>query len=104
MTRHVPSAPSRRHMLTWMTVTPLTVSTAFAVDSDEIDPTDTVPRRFSVRSFTALDGNQIYDVNLAVRRGRTIVIDGYSPSQSRQIILDAARDWPGTRARLLQRR
>lgn len=71
-----------------------------ASDGNELDPSDTVPNRFSLERFTALDRRDIYDVALAVRRGRRIVIDGFSPSQSRRIIRQAADDWPTTRAAL----
>ena len=74
-----------------------------AQDAEELDPTDLVPRRFSVEDFISLDENEIYKVNLAVRRGRTITINGYTPSQSRQIIKAAGDDWPQTRRRLAER-
>lgn len=74
-----------------------------ASDGNEFDPTDKVPRRFSLERFIALDRNDIHMVNLAVRRGRVIVIDGFSASESRRIISKAAEDWPATRNMLRDR-
>lgn len=104
MTQTLSPTPSRRRVLAWVALATLTATAARASDGEEIDPTDTVPRWFSVRAFTDLDADDIYMVNLAIRGGRTILIEGYTPSESRQIIRDAAQDWPGTRARLLQGR
>jgi hypothetical protein len=69
------------------------------VDEEE-NPTDAVPRYFSRERFLSLSENQIYMVGLAVRRGRPIQIEGYSASESRQIIQRAAQDWPATRRSL----
>lgn len=91
---------SRRNILR-LTVASLTLPTlAAASDFEEIDPADTVPRRFSVERFLSLDENDIYDVNLAIRRGRGITIEGYSRSESRKIITLAAKDLAAARARL----
>ncbi|MEL7253028.1 MAG: hypothetical protein AAFZ04_14120 [Pseudomonadota bacterium] len=73
---------------------------ALASDFEELDPSDLVPRRFSVEKFLSLDTNEIYDVHLAVRRGRGIIIDGYTRSESRAIIELAAEDPAAARARL----
>ena len=73
---------------------------AMAVEGEEFNPTDLIPRRFSVNRFLSLDKNELYDVNLAVRRGRSIIIEGYSRSESRDIIELAAKDPAAARARL----
>ncbi len=73
---------------------------AFATDAEELDPTDIVPRRFSVNRFLGLSENEVYKVNLAVRRGRKILIEGFSPSESKEIIMLAAEDFDQARARL----
>ncbi len=75
---------------------------AWAVEAEEFNPTDLVPRRFSVERFLSLDKNEIYDLNLAIRRGRGITIDGYSRSESREIIELAAQDPAAARARLTE--
>ncbi|MEO0751499.1 MAG: hypothetical protein AAFY25_06815 [Pseudomonadota bacterium] len=69
-----------------------------AFDFEELDPTDTVPRRFSVRRFLELSKAELYKVNLAVKRGRGIIIEGYSRSESREIIRLAAKDPAAARA------
>ena len=74
-----------------------------AFDGNELDPADIVPGRFSLERFIGLDRNEIHMVNLAVRRGRGIVIDGFSVSESRRIISRAAEDWPATRNMLRDR-
>lgn len=73
---------------------------AAASDAEEFNPTDLVPRRLSVHRFLALTKNELYDVNLAVRRGRGILIDGYSRSESRAIIELAVKDPAAARAQL----
>lgn len=73
---------------------------AKASDGEEFNPTDLIPRRFSIKRFLSLDKNEIYDVNLAIRRGRSITIDGYSRAESREIIELAAQNPAAARARL----
>ncbi|MEM7733642.1 MAG: hypothetical protein AAF280_12805 [Pseudomonadota bacterium] len=91
---------SRRTMFGLAAASALAPSLAMAADGEEFNPTDLVPRRFSVNRFLELDRNDIYDVNLAVRRGRGIIIEGYSRSESREIIELAAEDLAAARARL----
>ena len=95
---------SRRAFLGWIAFATMP-ATAFgqvtlALDAEELDPADLVPRRFSVERFLGLTKNEIYKVDRAVRRGKTITIDGYTASQSKRIIQAAADDWPATRRRL----
>ena len=59
---------------------------------DDIDPTDVLPRHYSIQKFRQLSDAELNMVNLAIKRGRTILIDGYSASKSRQMIQDAARN------------
>lgn len=89
-----PAAPSRRAILGWALLVGLPATAAMAVDVDveEPDPTDLVPRRFSPEDFARLTKAELYKAALAVRRGRTITIDGCTASQSRAIILTAADD------------
>lgn len=97
-------APSRRAFLAWIALGSAPTSAfsqvIFAQDAEELDPSDLVPRRYSVENFLNLKENEIYKVHLAIRRGRAITINGYTPSQSREIIEAAAEDWPRTRKRL----
>lgn len=60
--------------------------------TEELNPSDLVPRRFSVARFTQLSDTEIYDVLIAVRRGRSITIDGCSVSESRAIIRSSSKD------------
>lgn len=91
--------PPRRAILGWIGLFGLTGIAALAQDVEEFDPTDLVPRRFSPEEFAALDANEIYMASLALRRGRTIRIDGCSNDDSAAIIRQAASD----RAAALQR-
>lgn len=95
--------PSRRELLVWFATIGFfgSSSRVAASGGNELDPTDRIQRHFSVKRFTALSRNEIYMVNLAVRQGRRITIDGFSPSESRRIIGEAAKDWPTTRSWLL---
>ncbi|WP_338550824.1 hypothetical protein [Roseovarius phycicola] len=67
-------------------------SIATAEEAQEFNPSDLVPRRFSVSKFTQLSDPELYDVLVAVRRGRAITIDGCSVSQSRAIIRSSSKD------------
>ena len=58
---------------------------------DDIDPVDVLPRHYSIQKFHQLSDAEFYMVNLAIKRGRTILIGGYSASKSRQMIRAAAR-------------
>lgn len=93
---------TRRNVLGLALVSATAPGLAYAIDAEELDPTDTVPRRFSVRRFLSLSEAEMYKVNLAVRRGRGITIEGYTRSESREIIELAARDLPAARALLSQ--
>lgn len=73
---------------------------ASATDIYDIDPADEVPRWFSVQHFLSLDENQIYKVNLAIKRGRPIRIGNYSRSESRKIIKAARENPEAVRAQL----
>ncbi|MEQ8293112.1 MAG: hypothetical protein RIA08_12980 [Roseovarius sp.] len=84
--------PPRRAILGWLGLAALTGTAALAQDVEEFDPTDLVPRRFSPEGFAALDRNEIYMAALALRRGRTIRIDGCSPEASAEIIRTANAD------------
>ncbi len=64
----------------------LTSPSAHANGAEELDPADLVPRRFSVTKFAQLSDPEIFQVLIAVRRGRPITIDGCTVSQSRAII------------------
>lgn len=98
----MPMQPTRRAILVWAAgLAALPATATIAQDLEEPDPTDLVPRRFSPEAFAALSKAEIYMVNLAIRRGRTILIDGYTPSQSRRIIETAAED-PAAARRMLR--
>ncbi|MEL6647981.1 MAG: hypothetical protein AAFY35_11690 [Pseudomonadota bacterium] len=58
----------------------------------DIDPSDRVPRWFSVNRFLRLSKEQVYKVDRAVRRGRGVIIEGYTRSESREIISLANKD------------
>lgn len=91
---------SRRSFLGLAVTSVMAPTITNAVEAEEFNPSDLVPRRFSVQKFLSLDKAEIYDVNLAVRRGRGIIIDGYSRSESREIIELAAKNPAAARARL----
>ncbi|MEM7599381.1 MAG: hypothetical protein AAF382_16930 [Pseudomonadota bacterium] len=91
---------SRRTVLGLAALSATAPAMARAIDAEELNPSDLVPRRFSVEAFLELDRNELYDVNLAVRRGRGITIEGYSRSESRDIINLATKDPAAARARL----
>lgn len=92
--------PTRRALIAWVMLATLPATALTAQDLEEPDPSDLVPRRFSVEAFRNLTETEIYDVHLAIRRGRRILIEGYTASESREIIERAARDWPRTRQQL----
>jgi hypothetical protein len=58
---------------------------AIAQDYEEPDPADLVPAHFSAESFATLDQYDLYDVTLALKRGRNIRLADCTPSQSRAI-------------------
>lgn len=91
---------SRRSALGLVGISITAPGVALAFDAEEEDPADKIPRRFSVRRFLSLNKNELYVVNLAVRRGRGIIIEGYSRSESRKIISLAAKDPAAARALL----
>lgn len=71
-----------------LTMTALCASlagTTLAQDYEEPDPADLVPAHFSAESFAALDQYDLYDVTLALKRGRNIRVADCTPSQSRAI-------------------
>lgn len=58
---------------------------ALAQGVEEPDPTDLVPAHFSAAEFARLDRYDLYDVTLALKRGRNIRLADCTPSQSRTI-------------------
>ena len=70
-------------------LTMLTATTLPAQSREDVDPTDLVPRRYSVENFRSLSVSELYMVKLAIKRGRRLLINGYSPSKSRRMIEDA---------------
>ena len=90
---------SRRTLL-GLAIASTTPGLARAIDAEEFNPSDRIPRRFSVRRFLSLSKDEIYDVNLAVRRGRGILIDGFTRSESRALIELALKDPAAARAQL----
>ena len=83
---------SRRAILGWIGLACLPAGAALAQTAEEFDPSDFVPRRFTPEDFANQTAEELYKTNLAVRRGRSIRIDGCSKSQSRAIIRLAASD------------
>lgn len=83
--------PSRTVRLAAAGLALLTAATLPAHSFDDLDPTDVLPRRYSVEDFRNLSDAELYMVNLAIKRGRIILINGYPPSESRRMIQDAAR-------------
>ena len=88
----MPQPISRRAALAWIGLATLPAGALFAQDFEEPDPTDLVARRFSRDAFSRLSDNDLYMVNLAISRGRRILIEGFSASESRAIIETAAKD------------
>lgn len=74
-----------------VTTLSLTPSISLSEEAQELNPSDLVPRRFSVSKFAQLSDPELYDVLIAVRRGRSITIDGCTVSQSRAIIRSSAK-------------
>ena len=91
---------TRRNVLGLAALSITVQGLAWAINDEELDPSDTVPRRFSVRRFLSLSEAEVYKVNLAARRGRGITSEGYSRSESREIIALAAKDLRAARALL----
>ena len=91
---------TRRTMLALMAIGATPATAQFGGFNEEDNPTDAVPSYFSLQRFLALDENEIYMVNLAVRRGKPVRIEGYQPSESRAIIQRPGQDWPATRRSL----
>lgn len=96
--------PSRRLMIAWLSGVGVmgSVYPAAAIGERNNDPVDRVPHYFGIRRFLALGESDIYMVHLAQRRGRRIMIQGFSASESRDIIRRARQDWPSTRRALQQ--
>lgn len=105
MTHHMTPAPSRRALLGWGSSTVLAglAGPVMANEWPDTDPTDRLPGYYGVQRFMTLSKEEVYMVNLAVKRGRRILIGRYPASVSRQIIKDGARDWPATRQKLLDK-
>jgi len=84
----------RKGLIASLLATGLTApaSISSAEEAQEFNPSDLVPRRFSVAKFTQLSDPELYDVLIAVRRGRSITIDGCSVSESRAIIRSSSKD------------
>jgi hypothetical protein len=80
-----------------------TPGAVLAFDDTDLDPSDTVPRSFSVKRFLALSENEVYRVNIALKRGRRIIIEGCSASESREIIRLAQSDPEAAKQRLLEK-
>ncbi|MEL7253027.1 MAG: hypothetical protein AAFZ04_14125 [Pseudomonadota bacterium] len=57
-----------------------------------LDPADRLPRWYSVNRFLRLSEAQIYDLARAVRLGHSFTIDGYTRSQTADIIRLANED------------
>ena len=96
--------PSRRTLVTWMAAAAVlgTAVQSQASSRNGLDPSDRIPRHYSLKKFTSLSQPQVYRINHAVRAGRRITIEGFSPSESRELLRNATRDWPATRRRLQQ--
>lgn len=97
------SCAPRRTVLGWIGLACLPAPALLAQDAEEPDPTDLVPRRFSLAEFRQLGEDEIYMADLAIRRNRRIVIDGCSAADSRDIIRMATTDRAAA-LRLLQER
>ncbi|MEM7733643.1 MAG: hypothetical protein AAF280_12810 [Pseudomonadota bacterium] len=66
----------------------------------DLDPSDRLPRWYSVNRFLRLSKNQVYDLARAVRLGRSFTIEGYTRSQTADIIQLANRDLAAAHALL----
>lgn len=91
---------SRRAVLGWIGLTALPGTAVLAQDYEVPDPTDLVPRRYTPEAFLQLTDSELYMVKLAVRRGRRIMIDGCSASESRDIIRATSGDRAAARQML----
>lgn len=87
----MPKHPTRRMLLAWAGLAALPAAAVLAQETEEHNPTDFVPRRFTPEEFERLSAAELHKVKLAIRRGRTILIDGYTASESRTMIEAAKR-------------
>ncbi len=63
-----------------------------AQEVNELEPWDRVPRVISVERFSRMTEADLYRAALAVKHGRRILVDGCTPSESREILRAATRD------------
>lgn len=75
-----------------LTAVATSAQAGFKTFRSDRDPSDDIPRWFSVNRFLRLSKNQVYMVDRAVRQGRSVVIDGYTRSESRELISLANKD------------
>ena len=98
--------PSRRTLVTWMAAAAVLGTTLQSQANGRgrggTDPSDRIPRHYSLKKFLSLSQPQVYEINHASRAGRRITIQGFSPSESRELLRNATRDWPATRRTLQQ--
>jgi predicted outer membrane protein len=81
---------SRHGLLTAAAVALIGAAPLASHAGEDLDPTDTVPRYLSIAEFRALSDAELYMVDLAIKRGRRIVVAGHSASESRRMIESAA--------------
>ncbi|MEM6588698.1 MAG: hypothetical protein AAF641_09650 [Pseudomonadota bacterium] len=97
---------SRRHVLglTLATTGATLAATAHASGSlrrgSDLDPSDRLPRWYSVGRFLRLSEAQVYSLARAVRLGRSFTIEGYSRSETSDIIRLANKDLAAAHALL----
>ena len=88
----MPKLRLNRSVLSLVSAALLTGVALPAQSFDDIDAIDVLPRHYSIEKFQKLSNAQLYMLNLAIRSGRTILIDGYSASKSSEMIRQAAHN------------
>lgn len=79
----------RRALLPATSVAALVLLPLMAAAQEDLNPSDLVPRHFGQDRFAGLSLAQVYDINIALKRGRTIQIEGCTVSQTRQVVAAA---------------
>lgn len=103
MTHAQNHSPARRAFVGLIVAVGIAGLASQATARGDASPADTVPRHYSIETFTSLDRNEVYRIDHAARHGsRSITIGDFSASESRKILREAVADWPATRATLLR--
>ncbi|MGM0741738.1 MAG: hypothetical protein ACQEVT_09200 [Pseudomonadota bacterium] len=73
------------------------IASAIPASAMEINPSDRAPTWVSESDFSAMNANEIYEIDRAQRLGASVIIEGHSASQSREVVDAALAETPVTR-------